>query len=388
MMEVISDEITTVTQNTIPINVNFDSLLEKYEDQGNFKLFYKHYFFIPLENGTHYLAYIIIFHEKSSDHWSVDNGDPDLIGFTVVMEKEEMKNANMKVDFQLTINDGEISESDSIIGTTLNPATTSTSENFIDKETIENFTVVYGFKHYFDNQYNASNYREEDWGWDEWGNSINYHAGPRIGQLKSMKGKMVFRFETKPTFQKEFIQRLGLNLVAPDERENFTIICQDQKIKFDKQVLINISPVFREMLESPWTEESKNGQVEIKEVNPETLLAFKNLLVIGNDYKKEDLNIEIMIFADRYNITALLELCGKYIASFDVNDENIFEFVQGIYLIKNGYFMNRATLIMKKNYEALNQDSRWKEFRKQHPECVFKMLDLFAQCDHVVFAKK
>ena len=379
MMEVISDEITTVTQNTIPINVNFDSLLEKYEDQGIFKLFYKHYFFIPLENGTHYLAYIIIFHEKSSDHWSVENGDPDLIGFTVVMEKEEMENANMKVDFQLTINDGEISESDSINGTTLNTATTSTqgflncvgtSENFIDKETIENFTVVYGFKHYFDNQSDFD------------------FSRPKIDQLKSLNGKMIFKFETKPTFQKEFIQRLGLNLVAPDERENFTIICQDQKIKFDKQVLINISPVFREMLESPWTEESKNGQVEIKEVNPETLLAFKNLLVIGNDYKKEDLNIEMMIFADRYNITALLELCGKYITSFDVNDENIFEFVQGIYLIKNGFFMNRATLIMKKNYEALNQDSRWKEFRKQHPECVFKMLDLFAQRDHVVFAKK
>ena len=370
MMEVISDEITTVTQNTIPINVNFDSLLEKYEDQENFKLFYKHYFFIPLENGTHYLAYIIIFHEKSSDHWSMENRHPDLIGFTVVMEKEEMKNANMKVDFQLTINDGEISESDSIIGTTLNTATTSRSVNFIDKETIENFTVVYGFKHYFDNQDDFDFSRK------------------KIGQLKSLNGKMIFEFETKPTFQKEFIQRLGLNLVAPDERENFTIICQDQKIKFDKQVLINISPVFREMLESPWTEESKNGQVEIKEVNPETLLAFKNLLVIGNDYKKEDLNMEIMIFADRYNITALLELCGKYIASFDVNDENIFEFVQGIYLIKNGSFMNRATLIMKKNYEALNQDSRWKEFRKQHPECVFKMLDLFAQCDHVVFAKK
>ena len=190
---------------------------------------------------------------------------------------------------------------------------------------------------------------------------------------------MVFRFETKPTFHKEFIHRLGLNLVTPGERENFTIICQDQKIKFEKQLLINISPVFREMLESPWTEESKNGQVEIKEVNPETLLAFKNLLVNGDDFKKEDLNIEIMIFADRYNITALLDLCGKYIASFAVNDENIFEFFQGLYLIKNGSFMNKATLLMRKNYEALNQDPRWKEFGKQHLECVFKMLDLFAK---------
>ena len=385
MMEIISNEITTVTksQNTIPFNVNFDSLLEKYEDrihrlyeddedQENFKLFYKHNFFISLEDGTNYPAYIIIFHGN--------HGDPDLIGFTVVMEKEEMKNANMIVDFQLTINGGEISESDSVNGRTLNTATTGPGENF---------TVVYGFRHYFDNYHR----REEHSGWGQeeeaaWGYSSDFPTEPKIDQLKSMKGKMIFKFETKPTFQKEFIQRLGLNLVAPEERENFTIICQDQKIKFDKQVLINISPVFREMLESPWTEESKNGQVEIKEVNPETLLDFKNLLAIGNDYKKEDLNIEIMIFADRYNITALLELCGKYISSFDVNDENIFEFVQGIYLIKNGYFMNRATLIMKKNYEALNQDSRWKEFRKQHPECVFKMLDLFAQCDHVVFAKK
>ena len=254
-----------------------------------------------------------------------------------------------------------------------------------------NFTIVYGFRHYFDNYQRREEHYNSGWGQEEeaaWGYSSDFPTEPKIDQLKSMKGKMIFKFETKPTFQKEFIQRLGLNLVAPEERENFTIISQDQKIKFEKQLLINISPVFREMLESPWTEESKNGRVEVKEVKPETLLAFKNLLVNGNDFKKEDLNIEIMIFADRYNITALLDLCGKYIASFAVNDENIFEFVQGIYLIKNGFFMNRATLIMKKNYEALNQDSRWKEFRKQHPECVFKMLDLFAQRDHVVFAKK
>ena len=44
MMEVISDEIKTVTrsQNSIPFNVNFDSLLEKYKEQGIFKLFYNY----------------------------------------------------------------------------------------------------------------------------------------------------------------------------------------------------------------------------------------------------------------------------------------------------------------------------------------------------------
>ena len=133
-----------------------------------------------------------------------------------------MKNANMIVDFQLTINNGEISESDSVNGRTLNMATTG---------------PVYGFRHYFDNYQRREEHYNSDWGY-----SSDFPTEPKIYQLKSMKGKMIFKFETKPTFQKEFIQRLGLNLVAPEEGENFTIICQDQKIKFEKQLLINISP--------------------------------------------------------------------------------------------------------------------------------------------------
>ena len=142
----------------------------------------------------------------------------------------------MIVDFQLTINGGEISESDSVNGRTLNTAPTGLWGNF---------TVVYGFRHYFDNYQRREEHYNSGWGQEEetaWGYSSDFPTEPKIDQLKSMKGKMIFKFETKPTFQKEFIQRLGLNLVAPEERENFTIICQDQKIKFEKQLLINISP--------------------------------------------------------------------------------------------------------------------------------------------------
>ena len=95
--------------------------------------------------------------------------------------------------------------------------------------------------------------------------------------LNSVKGRMTFTFEIKSllTFHKEFIHHLGLNMVKPGGKEDFIIICEDQKIKFEKQLLINVSTVFREMLENQWTKESKDGQVEIKEVKPETILAFK-----------------------------------------------------------------------------------------------------------------
>ena len=339
-MEVISKEIST--RNTISFNVNFDSLLEKYQEQGQYKLFYKQNFTISLEYGTNYPGYIIIFHliDRNLFH------DPDMLsdyGFTLIMENEEMKNSNLIVDFQLTINE-EIHNCGSKVGG---------ATSYFDKTDHPDQIDGYGIYHYFEND-------------------------DQLFKFKSMKGKMIFKFETKFSLHKEFRLNLGLNLTAPCGKEDFTIICKDQKIKFEKQLLINISPVFRGMLESPWSVESRNGHVEIKEVKPGTILAFKNLLLNGNAFKKEDLNIDMMIFADRYIIKELFDLCVKYIDSFDVTNENIFESIQVLCLNNKDSFLEKAVLLLKKNYGTLKQDPRWKEFRKEHPECVFKMLDLFA----------
>ena len=130
------------------------------------------------------------------------------------------------------------------------------------------------------------------------------------------------------------------------------------------------------MLESPWSVESKNGHVEIKEVKPGTILAFKNLLLNGNAFKKEDLNIDMMIFADRYIVKELFDLCVKYIDSFDVTNENIFESIQALCLNNKDSFFKKAVLLLKKNYGALKQDPRWEEFTKKNPICVLKMLEL------------
>ena len=324
-MELISNEISRSTRYTIPFNVNFDSLLEKYGDQGYYKLYIKHNFTIFLEDGTNYPGYIIIFHNKTP-----------VLGFTLIIENEEIKNANLNVDFQLTVNE-ESHLSKSRVGEIL----------IYSDESNQNVGNVYGIRHILEN----------------------------VNELKSIKGKMTFRIETKSSFHKEFVLNLGLNLSTPCGKEDFTIICKDQKIKFEKQLLVNVSAAFRGMLESPWSEESKNGYVEIKEVKPETILAFKNLLLNSHVFKKEDLTIDMMIFADRFIINALFDLCVKFIDSFDVNDENIFETIQALCLIEKDSFLDKAVLLLKKNYGTLKQDPRWKEFAKTHPDCVFKMFE-------------
>ena len=100
-MEVISNEITNVTklwtmqevgtmsQNAIPFNVNFDSLLGKYkiDDKSCFKLFCMFHFSISLVDGTSYPAYVAIFHEKIGTKRSG-------FIFDIRKEREEIRNIN------------------------------------------------------------------------------------------------------------------------------------------------------------------------------------------------------------------------------------------------------------------------------------------------------
>ena len=328
------DEISEAA--TRSFNVNFDSLLEKYEDQGMYKLYHKQKFLISLEDGMNCPAYIIIFH--------TDEENDNQMGFCLIMEEEKIVKANLNIDFSLTINKKNQGSINNVKGKFMN----------YDDETGKTVANVFGIRHFFNN---------------------------KIKRLKSVKGKMTISFDcnSKFSYHKEFIKNLASTLLTSCGKEDFTIVCGDKKIKFEKQLLINVSPVFRRMLESPWTEQSKSGHVEIKEVKPETILAFKNLLNNGDDFKKKDLNVEIMIFADRYDIKALFNLCVKHLDSFDVNNENIFDTIQALCLIKHETFFKKGILLLKKHYGALKQDPRWKEFAKNHWDCVLEMLELLVQ---------
>ena len=81
------DEISEAA--TRSFNVNFDSLLEKYEDQGMYKLYHKQKFLISLEDGMNCPAYIIIFH--------TDEENDNQMGFCLIMEEEKMIKANLNI---------------------------------------------------------------------------------------------------------------------------------------------------------------------------------------------------------------------------------------------------------------------------------------------------
>merc|ERR1719361_1335374 len=96
-------------------------------------------------------------------------------------------------------------------------------------------------------------------------------------------------------------------------------------IEFHKSLLSKISDVFRNMVENPNFIESHNGVITMKDVSPDTIKTFKKLLY-ENQIEKTDLDAELLIFCDRYNIKPMAEFCSEFLQT-SVTKENLLEIV-------------------------------------------------------------
>lgn len=151
----------------------------------------------------------------------------------------------------------------------------------------------------------------------EKGKRFKLSAGELTGKIKSVKADITLEFEPKAEVIlrgkfKNYVN--SLFVFKPDGNgEDFQIVCQGKKFGFDKSILCKISPVFERMLMNPGFPEYKNGCTEIKNTNPKTIEAFKNILSLDR-IEKEELSVELLVFADQYQIEPLYKLCQNIFA--------------------------------------------------------------------------
>ena len=119
--------------------------------------------------------------------------------------------------------------------------------------------------------------------------------------LHSLRHKIMYKFSTL------------LECVNEQEGpEDAEIHCKNEGIKFNKTMLMKVSDVFENMLTNPNFKESQNGIIliendEISSTSPKTIKTFKDILyqkIVDND----DLDVDLMLFADRYNITPIVKI--------------------------------------------------------------------------------
>ena len=203
-------------------------------------------------------------------------------------------------------------------------------------------------------------------------------AGELTEKIKSIKADITVEFEPKAEviFKENFKNYVNFFLVLkPDENgEDFQIVCQEKKFGFNKSILCKISPVFERMLTNPGFPEYKNGCTEIKNTNPKTIEAFKNILSLDR-IEKEELSVELLLFADQYQIEPLYKLCQEYLCTA-ISEENVFDIIKAANFIDEELMSKAAEFIMKSDSFNIEDNPKWDEFCKENPECGNKILKL------------
>ena len=156
---------------------------------------------------------------------------------------------------------------------------------------------------------------------------------------------------------------------------DFTIKCQGKSFQFNKSKLSLISDVFRKMIETPNTRESKSGMVEIHDFSPDIIEAFNRVVFENNDSVDEkDLTVQLLMFANKYCVLSLVKVLVNHLSS-NFTMENIFPVIKGAYLMDNDELLKNASKFVKDNSGEFQDNADWQELKKSHPQCFFKMME-------------
>ena len=174
----------------------------------------------------------------------------------------------------------------------------------------------------------------------------------------------------EPTLE-ETMQKLCNN----DDLSDMKIICDGQEFPCHKFILSARSDVFRTMFASPLKlNEKEESVLEIPDVSAETMKTFLQF-IYKDDIEEEDIDQDLLIAADKYNIKRLVNICVNYFESIiDANNVMAITFVA--YLINNDSLFEKASKFIFQNHGNIKKPEEWDQITKTHPNIATKVMNL------------
>ena len=131
------------------------------------------------------------------------------------------------------------------------------------------------------------------------------------------------------------------------------------------------SSVFKRMLNHSDMVEAKSGEIKITDifsVTMEKLLFF----IYHDDLDENKISGELMLAADKYNISALYKFCVNY---FDKNltKENAMDAMNSAYLKNETDLFGKACKFVFK-HKLIGKEA-WQDMKKNNPDYTFAILD-------------
>ena len=116
--------------------------------------------------------------------------------------------------------------------------------------------------------------------------------------------------------------------------------------------------------------EAKTGEIKIPDVSPDTMEDFL-FFIYHDDLDKTKISGDLMVVADKYNVTALSKFCVNYFEN-NLTESNAVDVMNSAYLTnKKELFGKAAKLVLERK---LIGDEVWEDMMKNNPSYVIEVL--------------
>ena len=181
-------------------------------------------------------------------------------------------------------------------------------------------------------------------------------------QATSITYTLTFDLEVKNMVASPKANSMYEKLFLDEEFSDVRIICEGKTFHCHKNVLSCQSSVFKTMLNDSDMVEAKLGEIKINDIFSFTM---ENLLffIYHDDLDENKISGELMLAADKYNISALYKFCVNY---FDKNltEENALDVMNSAYLKNETDLFQKACKFVLK-HKLIGKEA-WQDMKKDY----------------------
>ena len=150
------------------------------------------------------------------------------------------------------------------------------------------------------------------------------------------------------------------NLFLSDDMSDVKIICDGQEFPAHKFILSARSDVFKAMFSS---ELQRNREsMEVDGISADTMKKFLKF-IYRDEVKAKDIDSNLLIAADRYNVKRLVDICINHMES-TIDAKNVMQIVFTAHLINNDQLLRKASHFIFTNPGKVKKSERWEQMKK------------------------
>ena len=121
--------------------------------------------------------------------------------------------------------------------------------------------------------------------------------------------------------------------------------------------------------------ETKTGEIKIPDVSPDTMGDFL-FFIYHDDLDKTKISGDLMVVADKYNVTALSKFCVNYFEN-NLTESNALDVMNSAYETNKKELFGKACKFVFKH--KLIGDEDWQNMKKNNPSYAFEVLEARAK---------